>query len=152
MIHLLISRPRYNTALLLCRARAIEIRQQNQEAVGGFFSQIGSLYTVHHLWGEQFFHLLMSCECLFLFKTFVSKCLSNSVDLGYFKQVWVLCGSFYFYFYISSFLSFVLSSPSLQRPSVQREHQKCSLAAWWLGWDCLLHRSVFIIYTYCLYI
>lgn len=40
--------------MLSCRARAIEIRQQNQEAVGGFFSQIGSLYTVHHLWGKQF--------------------------------------------------------------------------------------------------
>uniref|UniRef100_A0A669CMU6 Nipsnap homolog 2 n=1 Tax=Oreochromis niloticus TaxID=8128 RepID=A0A669CMU6_ORENI len=34
-------------------ARAIEIRQQNQEAVGGFFSQIGSLYTVHHLWAYK---------------------------------------------------------------------------------------------------
>lgn len=42
-----------NFTLLLCRARAIEIRQQNQEAVGGFFSQIGSLYTVHHLWGKH---------------------------------------------------------------------------------------------------
>lgn len=39
--------------MLFCRARAIEIRQQNQEAVGGFFSQIGSLYTVHHLWGKN---------------------------------------------------------------------------------------------------
>ncbi|XP_041864233.1 protein NipSnap homolog 2-like isoform X2 [Melanotaenia boesemani] len=34
-------------------ARAIEIRQQNHEAVGGFFSQIGSLYTVHHLWAYK---------------------------------------------------------------------------------------------------
>uniref|UniRef100_A0A8C6L0N1 Nipsnap homolog 2 n=1 Tax=Nothobranchius furzeri TaxID=105023 RepID=A0A8C6L0N1_NOTFU len=34
-------------------ARAIEIRQQNQEAVGGFFSQIGSLYQVHHLWAYK---------------------------------------------------------------------------------------------------
>uniref|UniRef100_A0A673BTH7 Nipsnap homolog 2 n=1 Tax=Sphaeramia orbicularis TaxID=375764 RepID=A0A673BTH7_9TELE len=34
-------------------ARAIDIRQQNQEAVGGFFSQIGSLYTVHHLWAYK---------------------------------------------------------------------------------------------------
>ncbi|KAF6715780.1 NipSnap-like protein 2 [Oryzias melastigma] len=34
-------------------ARAIEIRQKNQEAVGGFFSQIGSLYTVHHLWAYK---------------------------------------------------------------------------------------------------
>ncbi|KAK7925380.1 hypothetical protein WMY93_007690 [Mugilogobius chulae] len=34
-------------------ARAIDIRQQNQEAVGGFFSQIGSLYQVHHLWAYK---------------------------------------------------------------------------------------------------
>ncbi|KAI9548278.1 Protein NipSnap 2 [Dissostichus eleginoides] len=34
-------------------ARAIEFRQQNQEAVGGFFSQIGRLYTVHHLWAYK---------------------------------------------------------------------------------------------------
>lgn len=35
------------------RARAINIRQENHEAVGGFFSQIGSLYTVHHLWAYK---------------------------------------------------------------------------------------------------
>ncbi|KAA0720550.1 Protein NipSnap -like protein 2 [Triplophysa tibetana] len=34
-------------------ARAIEFRQQNQEAVGGFFSQIGRLYMVHHLWAYK---------------------------------------------------------------------------------------------------
>ncbi|KAI4882498.1 hypothetical protein NFI96_018892 [Prochilodus magdalenae] len=34
-------------------ARAIELRQQNNEAVGGFFSQIGSLYMVHHLWAYK---------------------------------------------------------------------------------------------------
>lgn len=34
-----------------CRARAIGYRQHNREAVGGFFSQIGNLYMVHHLWG-----------------------------------------------------------------------------------------------------
>lgn len=40
--------------LLPCaRARAIKYRQENQEAVGGFFSQIGELYVVHHLWGKQ---------------------------------------------------------------------------------------------------
>ena len=38
------------------RARAIEFRQQNSEAVGGFFSQIGDLYMVHHLWGELSSH------------------------------------------------------------------------------------------------
>ncbi|XP_030217530.1 protein NipSnap homolog 2 isoform X2 [Gadus morhua] len=34
-------------------ARAIEFRQQNSEAVGGFFSQIGDLYMVHHLWAYK---------------------------------------------------------------------------------------------------
>ncbi|XP_026866436.2 protein NipSnap homolog 1 [Electrophorus electricus] len=31
-------------------ARAIKYRQNNNEAVGGFFTQIGELYVVHHLW------------------------------------------------------------------------------------------------------
>uniref|UniRef100_A0A8B9K0M7 Nipsnap homolog 2 n=1 Tax=Astyanax mexicanus TaxID=7994 RepID=A0A8B9K0M7_ASTMX len=34
-------------------ARAIRYRQHNREAVGGFFSQIGSLYMVHHLWAYK---------------------------------------------------------------------------------------------------
>lgn len=34
-------------------ARAIGYRQHNSEAVGGFFSQIGSLYMVHHLWAYK---------------------------------------------------------------------------------------------------
>lgn len=42
-------------ALLFCRARAIRFRQDNNEAVGGFFSQIGQLYMVHHLWGKFVF-------------------------------------------------------------------------------------------------
>ncbi|KAI4871384.1 hypothetical protein NFI96_026854, partial [Prochilodus magdalenae] len=33
-------------------ARAIKYRQENNEAVGGFFTQIGELYVVHHLWGK----------------------------------------------------------------------------------------------------
>lgn len=39
------------------RARAIKYRQENSEAVGGFFSQIGDLYVVHHLWGECTHHV-----------------------------------------------------------------------------------------------
>jgi len=31
-------------------ARAIAFRQHNEEAFGGFFSQIGRLYNVHHFW------------------------------------------------------------------------------------------------------
>ncbi|XP_052473108.1 protein NipSnap homolog 2 isoform X2 [Carassius gibelio] len=34
-------------------ARAISYRQHNREAVGGFFSQIGNLYMVHHLWAYK---------------------------------------------------------------------------------------------------
>ena len=31
-------------------ARAINFRQHNEEAFGGFFSQVGRLYNVHHIW------------------------------------------------------------------------------------------------------
>ncbi|TNM89339.1 hypothetical protein fugu_003573 [Takifugu bimaculatus] len=34
-------------------ARAIRHRQENNEAVGGFFSQIGHLYVVYHLWAYE---------------------------------------------------------------------------------------------------
>ncbi|KAJ8263409.1 hypothetical protein COCON_G00158660 [Conger conger] len=34
-------------------ARGIKHRQENQEAVGGFYSQIGDLYVVHHLWAYK---------------------------------------------------------------------------------------------------
>uniref|UniRef100_H2LUM3 Nipsnap homolog 2 n=1 Tax=Oryzias latipes TaxID=8090 RepID=H2LUM3_ORYLA len=34
-------------------ARGIRHRQRNKEAVGGFFSQIGDLYMVHHLWAYE---------------------------------------------------------------------------------------------------
>lgn len=44
-------RRRWSCSCLVCRARAIGYRQHNREAVGGFFSQIGNLYMVHHLWG-----------------------------------------------------------------------------------------------------
>ena len=32
-------------------ARAISYRRENDEAFAGFFSQIGRLYNVHHIWG-----------------------------------------------------------------------------------------------------
>lgn len=31
-------------------ARAINFRKNNDEAFAGFFSQIGRLYNVHHIW------------------------------------------------------------------------------------------------------
>jgi len=34
------------------RARGIKYRQEKNEAVAGFFNQIGELYTAYHLWGE----------------------------------------------------------------------------------------------------
>ena len=32
---------------------AIVHRQQMNEDVAGFFTQIGELYVVHHLWGKE---------------------------------------------------------------------------------------------------
>lgn len=31
-------------------ARAINFRKHNNEAFAGFFSQVGRLYNVHHIW------------------------------------------------------------------------------------------------------
>jgi hypothetical protein len=36
----------------LKRAKGLKYRQEKEEAVAGFFSHIGELYNVHHLWGE----------------------------------------------------------------------------------------------------
>ena len=36
------------------RARGIQYRGQGEEPVVGLFSQIGDLYTVHHVWGKLF--------------------------------------------------------------------------------------------------
>ena len=32
------------------RARAIRIRKSREDGIGGFFTQIGPLYVVHHIW------------------------------------------------------------------------------------------------------
>lgn len=52
--------------VLVCRARAIGYRQHNREAVGGFFSQIGNLYMVHHLWGMDKYQLFaqLNTDCV----------------------------------------------------------------------------------------
>lgn len=39
-------------ASILFRGQAILIRQKEDDAVAGLFSQIGELYVVHHIWGE----------------------------------------------------------------------------------------------------
>lgn len=38
--------------VLLDRGQAIQIRQEEDDAVAGLFSQIGELYVVHHIWGK----------------------------------------------------------------------------------------------------
>lgn len=38
--------------VLLYRGQAIQIRQEEDDAVAGLFSQIGELYVVHHIWGK----------------------------------------------------------------------------------------------------
>jgi hypothetical protein len=43
-------------------ARAINYRRQNQEAFAGFFSQVGRLYNVHHIWCK--YTHFMSCFIL----------------------------------------------------------------------------------------
>ncbi|PVD33037.1 hypothetical protein C0Q70_08485 [Pomacea canaliculata] len=39
-------------------ARGIKSRTTNNEPVAGFFSQMGDLYTVHHFWGYDIYHIL----------------------------------------------------------------------------------------------
>lgn len=58
------------------RARAIKYRQENQEAVGGFFSQIGELYVVHHLWGRLWTLQELSASSLSL----PSLCIDNVIS------------------------------------------------------------------------
>lgn len=38
--------------IVLDRGQAIQIRQEEDDAVAGLFSQIGELYVVHHIWGK----------------------------------------------------------------------------------------------------
>ena len=72
------------------RGHAIKIRQE--DAVGGFFSQIGDLYQVHHIWGtslyivrlifsiifEKFMHSFISCHFKMIYPG--SK---SSIDTGF---------------------------------------------------------------------
>lgn len=39
--------------VVLYRGQAIQIRQEEDDAVAGLFSQIGELYVVHHIWGKN---------------------------------------------------------------------------------------------------
>lgn len=43
-------------------ARAINFRKHNNEAFAGFFSQIGRLYNVHHIWCKTFALHISMCE------------------------------------------------------------------------------------------
>lgn len=42
----------FSFASVLFRGQAILIRQKEDDAVAGLFSQIGELYVVHHIWGK----------------------------------------------------------------------------------------------------
>ena len=42
----------FSFTFILFRGQAILIRQKEDDAVAGLFSQIGELYVVHHIWGE----------------------------------------------------------------------------------------------------
>ena len=51
-------------------ARAINFRRENDEAFAGFFSQIGRLYNVHHIWSKKWSHIITLLTvhfCLFIF-------------------------------------------------------------------------------------
>jgi len=51
-------------------ARAINYRKHNNEAFAGFFSQIGRLYNVHHIWckfNRYSFLLLKNIRITFVF-------------------------------------------------------------------------------------
>lgn len=41
-------------------ARAINFRRHSDEAFAGFFSQIGRLYNVHHIWCKKIINSLLS--------------------------------------------------------------------------------------------
>lgn len=43
-------------------ARAINYRQNNEEAFAGFFSQIGKLYNVHHIWCKLHIFHFINCR------------------------------------------------------------------------------------------
>ena len=49
----------------VCRRRGIQYRGRD-EAVCGWFSQIGIMHAVHHLWGEMCFFLLGLTHCFLL--------------------------------------------------------------------------------------
>lgn len=52
-------------------ARAINYRKNNDESFAGFFSQIGRLYNVHHIWCKSFciiFTTTQFINCKFLKK------------------------------------------------------------------------------------
>ncbi len=38
--------------LFATRAKGLQHRQAGDEPVAGLFSQLGELYSVHHMWGE----------------------------------------------------------------------------------------------------
>ena len=41
-----------NEYMFFVRAKGIQYRHEQNEAVAGFFSHVGDLYQCHHIWGQ----------------------------------------------------------------------------------------------------
>ena len=49
----------YTDQCIFSRVKGLKARQDNQEPVAGYFSHIGELYTVYHIWGEKILTMLL---------------------------------------------------------------------------------------------
>lgn len=109
IIHLLPGLLFLKTPPLFCRARAIRFRQDSNEAVGGFFSQIGQLYMVHHLWGK----------CVYFIWLFSQSASNRLLTLprgqGCYKSWRKALTSFFFYISYVDFLYFCIDNFIFER-------------------------------------
>lgn len=96
--------------LVFYRARAIRFRQDNNEAVGGFFSQIGQLYMVHHLWGK-----LVYVGCFFLTQSAPNRLLTLPRRRSFSKRQRNVLLSFFFYINCVDFLYFYVGNFTFKR-------------------------------------
>lgn len=76
-----------------CRSEGIKCRGHDNEAVGGYFTHIGDMHVVYHLWGESF----------------ISQCLVTQKSHGSFSKTVVAMKTTYNYI-IQSPISSVLFS------------------------------------------
>uniref|UniRef100_A0A8C4JM47 Nipsnap homolog 2 n=1 Tax=Dromaius novaehollandiae TaxID=8790 RepID=A0A8C4JM47_DRONO len=116
-------------------ARAIRFRQDSNEAVGGFFSQIGQLYMVHHLWGK-----FVCIHCFFLTESAPNRLLALPGKQGSYKGkemssvffdinnvvfLYFCVGNFIFQIEankIEHFLSCIVSINSFSQPFLIRDY------------------------------